>query len=349
MSKMLHFRFGLKHRISLYERIAAFLEAGIPIIDTIQTIRARYVKNKDFKAQILEDWLTKMGTGMRFGDAIQSWIPSSEHMLIAAGERGDGLIAGLREATTLSNASANSKKAIFGGVAFPVALMFVLCGMMIGFQVQMVPIFSGLMPVDRWPGDAQTLYNVSYFIKSKLVFLLAVLVALSFLIGKTIGKWKGTTRKKIFDKIPPWSIYRSYQGSSFLVGLSSLLKAGVSLNDSLKMMHSNASPWLQDHLENMIGNLKKGGENHGESLDTGLLDDEIAGDVQDYSRLGSFQDAIYILGSKSIVQGVEQIQANMAMVKQLMLGVVGGSVIWIYVTTYSLNTFIADSLQQGAK
>lgn len=343
---ILKFRFGLEARVSLYDKVAAFLEANIDVVSTLKSIRNRYAKQKDFRAEIIDDWLKVMSRGGKFGDAIQKWVPPAEHMLISAGERGQGLIHGLHEAVVLSTASASNIAAIKGGVIMPIVLLSLIIGMLIGFQVQMVPVFSNLMPINHWPEGAQTLESMSRFFYNFWWAIILLVVAMSFVVGSTIGKWVGPMRE-IADRFPPWSIYKSYQGSSFLIGLASLMKAGIANFDALRTMRATASPWMQVHLSKMMQAMKTGGGTPGEALDTGLLDNETAGDVQDYSRLGSFHDAIYLLGARSLVESVKKITVKMSILKNVLLVVVAVCIMWIYGTSYNLQTTIAESMQQS--
>lgn len=89
-----------------------------------------------------------------------------------------------------------------------------------------------------------------------------------------------------------------------------------------------------------------GGGNMGRALNTGLLDKETAGDVEDYSRLGSFSEAIYLLGSRSLENSIKIIQARMAIVKNLMLVLVAIIIVAIYYSFFELNNLVA-SMQQG--
>lgn len=341
--------FGLKARVSMYERIGAFLEAGIDMVTTLRTIRDRYKKRRSTqgRAKILDSWIRSMERGGTFSDAIREWVPSSEHMLISSGERGEGIISGLQEARVLSQASAKSKAAILGGTIFPAVLFAMIIGMLIMFQVQMVPIFKQLLPVDRWPGSAQTLNSLSAFMKNQLYLVLGAVLAGSAVISYTMPRWRGDLRLKVFDKLPPWSIYRSYQASSFLISLSSLMKAGVANYDALRLMHRTASPWMRLHLERMMFSMRSGGANPGEALDTGLLDPDVAGDIQDYSRLGSFQNAIYRIGQRSLEDGVKSIQLKMDVLKNILLFAVAGSIVWIYLTSYGLQTTIANTVNNA--
>ena len=337
-------RLSLSKRIGMYEKIQAFLEAKIDLVSSLKSIRDRYAGRKDFRAMIMSEWISELEQGRRFADALAPWVPASELMLIEAGERGGALSAGLSEAVVLSTASQRSKAAIIGGVAFPIALIGMLMGMLSMFQVKMAPVFKGLMPVSKWPESAQMLDAISSFVYNQIYIVIAILLFFAILIGKTMGTWVKRPRH-IFDKLPPWNIYRSYQASSFLIAMSSLMRAGVPAYNALKSMEKNASPWMKVHLEKMMAMMNLGGGNMGRALNTGLLDEEVAGDVEDYSRLGSFSDAIYILGSRSLEQGIQQIQSRMGVIKNLLLVAVAGSIVWIYFASFGLQTAIADSMK----
>jgi type II secretory pathway component PulF len=343
---LLKSRFNLKKRIALYERLAAFLESNINIMDTMVRIQRRYAKNKDFRARILMDWIRTMERGGRFGEAVQSWIPASEHMLISAGERGEGLIHGLKEATVMSTATKAIRGAIIGGAAMPAFLLVMLSFMLIKFQTDMVPVFKTLLPVEAWSSSGQTLNAISGTLTDWWWIILLLTIAGSTVIVTTLGRWRGPVRR-FFDRLPPWSIYRTSQASSFMIGLSSLMKAGVASFDALKTMHRTSSPWMREHLEKMMAIMRLGGASNGRALNTGLLDAETAGDVEDYSQLGDFQDAIYLLGARAMKESVDKINMRMSVVRNIMLIVVAGSIIWIYSTVYGLQSAIATSLSSA--
>lgn len=343
---MVKLRFGLGTRISLYERMGAFLKAGIPVYDALEAIRSRMEKNKDMRAKMYLEWLEVMRDGGKFSDAVRPWIPSSEFMLISSGEAGGRLMDGLAEAARLSTAASKIKKAIIAGAALPTLLFFMLGGMVAGFDIYMAPVFKNLLPVSQWPDSAQTLYEISHFITSYWLFIIVGLTALTVLVTMTINGWVGRVRE-VFDNLPPWSVYKNYQASSFLIGLASMLKAGVALNDALKMIQKNSSPWMQVHINQMLAAIKGGGGNYGEALDTGLFDSETSGDITDYARLSSFENAIYTIGERMVELGVERTNQKMDVAKNMMLFLVAGTVFWIYFTSYSLQTVIAEKMQQG--
>lgn len=334
-------RFGLKERISLYERLTAFLENNIDAVTSLKRIRKRYLANKDYRANIIGDWLETMEQGGKLSDALLEWVPPAEHMLISSGETGGGLSKGLKEAVVVSEAAAKMKSAIVGGAAYPVVLMVMLLGMLLMFKSQMVPVFEKLLPVEAWPGSAQSLNDIATFVKDNILIMIIVMGGSFFGILKTLGPWRGEVRRKIFDKIPPWSIYQAQQGASFLIALASLLQAGVSVFDALRLMHKTASNWMKEHLEMMMENMNLHGMPVGKALGTGLLDKETEGNVEDYGELGNFQDAIQKIGKESVAIGVRSIEDKMSVIKNLMMFMVVAVLMWIYYSVYGLQSQIA--------
>lgn len=357
--RLLKFMFTLRVRTSLYKRIASFLQAKITLAEGLVLLRDRYrkelglsekiksrfspgfVPKGDFRATIINEWLERMASGERFSDAIREWVPSNEHMLIAAGEQGKGLGPGMMDAAGMSMANSRIKKTIIGRSIQPAVLVFALMAMFILFQSKMVPIFIHLKPVETWPSSAIKLYNISYFIDHYLLLVIASIIGFVYGILLTLPRWRGPWRQR-FDSIPPWSIYRTQQASSFLIGLASLLAAGVPINRALQLMHRNGSPYFRWHLERMM-NMLASGVNQGVALNTGLLDKETAGEVEDYSRMRSFRDAIAEMGQRTLEESLQRIESNMEAIKNIMLIIVAGSVLWIYATTYLLQADLANS------
>jgi type II secretory pathway component PulF len=339
-------RFNLKARMSLYDRLAKFLSANIDLVRSLKTIRDRYKEQKDYRADVLTEWIIAMENGQKFSEAIQDWVPAGEHMLIAANERGKGLVHGLEQAGVLSSAASRIKGAIIGGALFPIILVFALCSVILMFRSKMMPVFTTLLPIAAWPASGRSLAHVANFIHDEAIFLIAFAIGVTFVIGKTMGTWVRSPRP-IFDHFPPWSIYRSQQASSFLIALASLISAGISNYDALRMMSRNASPWMRRHLMKMMAAMKLGGDEPGKALNTGLMDREAAGDVEDYSKLSSFQSAIFVLGERSLEEGVKSIQLKMAIAKNIMLVLVAVSIVWVYSSSYALQGAIAEQMQSG--
>lgn len=122
-----------------------------------------------------------------------------------------------------------------------------------------------------------------------------------------------------------------------------MMIAGISLNEALQKVQEKGSPWLKDHINRMLRKLRVSGSDYGKALDTGMLDEETAGDIQDYSRLSTFEKAVYSIGEKTLVKTVKTIEAKMAVVKYLMLFAAAAMIMWIFGTSYLLQQEVANS------
>lgn len=340
--KLLKFRFKTEHRIALYKRIMSFLRSNFAIYVSLVKIKDRFEKKNDYRAVIIQQWLNRLAQGQSFSKALEGWVPTAELNLIAAGEQGQGLDNGLEEAIKFTTASKEIKGAIIGGATYPVILLMVVLGFIGMFSSQMAPAYMSILPVERWPEMGQVLYAISSFIVSFWLYILVGIAVIGFFIYTSIGHWTGSVRE-IFDKIPPWSIYKIYNSSSFLISLASMMRSGVDLRKSLVKIRDTSSPWMQLYVEKMIKNLNKGGKNFGDHLDVGLLDSETAGDVIDYAELGDFNKAVYTIGEDNLKNSVVNINKKMNLVRTLMIMMVGLSVGWIYMTNIELNGVVADS------
>ena len=343
----LKFRLGLDKRINIYERLKSYTEEEFPVYESLLKFQARYAKKKDFRAKIIGFWLEKMKHGFSFSQAIEGWVPDAELNLIAAGEEGKGIEKGLGEAVKFAKSSQKIKNTIIGGSMYPLILLTVVLGFVAMFSVKMAPTYLSILPLERWPEMGQDFYAVSSFIVSSWYIPLSILAVAAVVIAKTLGTWTGSVRE-VFDKFPPWSVYKVYQASAFLISLASMMQSGTPLNDALKKIKTSSAPWLASYMEDMMKNLRRGGKNFGQHLNVGLLDEETAGDVIDYSELGKFEEAIYSIGEKNLEESVARIQSRMDIIKNLMIVLVGVTVGVIYYTSIELNGTVAEAASSNA-
>lgn len=346
--KLLKFKFGLKKRIAFYKKLKSYTESEFPLYESLTKLKARHdskkgrLKKGDFRGKLIGIWLDKMKNGYSFSQAIQGWIPDAELNLISSGEDGAGIEYGLEEAIKFAESSNKIKSAIISGAAYPLVLFFVVLGFIAMFSIQLAPTYLTFLPLERWPDMGRYFYYISTAIIDYWYIFLVLLMVLIYLITSTIGTWVGSTRT-YFDNLPPWSIYKSYQSSAFLISLASMMRSGTPLNDALKKIEKISSNWVSFFIDKMIRNLKKGGKNFGTHLDVGLLDEETAGDVIDYSELGDFEAAIYKIGEENLKESVNKIKSRMDIVKHIMTAFVGIMVLVIYYTTVELNTSVAEA------
>lgn len=340
-------QFGLKARIRFYERLASFLEDGIPLYNTLRGAALRYDERKDPRGAMIKNWLRVMESGGTLADALKGWVPAGELMLISSAEESGNLLAGIRQAIHISQAGQQMKSAVIAAIFMPALLMTVVSGMIAAFSLFMAPLMAKLLPPARWPGSGPFLYELSQFIVNYGIIVVALISVLAYVIVMSLSRWTGETRET-FNSIPPWSIYKSYQGSSFLIALSSMMGAKIPLDDSLKRMRKSANPWLNYHLGIMVGRLRKGIGN-GDALDTGLLDRETADDIKDYGKLKSFEESMYAIGNRAVKDGVDKVRAGALLANMILIILTALLIGWMYMTVFSVNTTISETAIRQAQ
>jgi toxin coregulated pilus biosynthesis protein E len=340
------FQFTLNKRIALYERIADFLDNKFPVEETLETIGSRYRKRKDFRAEIISDWRRKLAIGKKFSDAIKDHVPAEERVLIAAGETSaGGLPQGLREAIRLSQSTAEIRNTIISGAVYPVVLLVLTSLMLVMYNKQIAEVFLKMLDIRQWPESGRILYHISGVVVNQWWLLGGILGGVTIALKWALPNWIGPGRS-VANHVVPFSIYKDQQSASFLLALSSMMVSGTSLNEALQKIQERGSPWLKHHVGKMLKKLRVAGSDYGKALDTGMLDEETAGDIQDYARLSTFEKAVYGIGENSLKKTVKSIVAKMAVAKFIMLAMVTAILGWIYAASYDLQTEIADRANQ---
>lgn len=106
----------------------------------------------------------------------------------------------------------------------------------------------------------------------------------------SLPRWTSRSRLAV-EGILPWSLYRIWQGSSFLLSVAALMNAGVKMDEvSLGKLGKNADPYLAQRIKAIRRGIVLGA-NLGDALhQTGLVfpDREIIADLRIYAQLRGF-------------------------------------------------------------
>jgi toxin coregulated pilus biosynthesis protein E len=339
---LLKARFNLKARKNLYKKMGSFLRANFPVKDTLEKLAMRYHKTKDYRGKIIDYWLDDIHLGKEFQECIRPWVPTQEHMLIAAAQRSGNIIAGLFDAVDLSEKSQLITKVIRSALLYPIFLLLMCGGLFEMFYQTIAPAYTTILPVDQWPEGGQRLYHVSEFIHNFKIFVGIAIVIGSIAISKTMPIWTGNIRN-IFDRLPPWNIYKIKQSTSFLVSLSALLKAAVPFYDSLETIYNLSSPYVRQYVEKMMINIKVYAIPPRIAINVGLIPLETAGNIEDFGELGEVEQAIYDLAKEDLQDSIERITFMSTVIRTIGMFIVMFLIGWVYMTSNDINGALAAS------
>ncbi len=345
LNAKLALRVGSGLRLSIYEMLLSMVSDGLPLDACLRRLHERKASRKRPEALILARWANEMANGKRFSEAIVGDVPAQELVLIAAGERANDLAAGLEQAVVVTKARQKMTAAVIAGIAYPAMLLAMLAFMLIGYSLKLAPEMAKMLPPAEWGGAGSALYRLSEFVATGWHWSLAGMAVLAIGVMVSLGRWTGRGRGWL-DRLPPWSIYRTYSGATFLIALSALLRSGVALADAMKYLRANASPWVSGHLALMQSRVRAGND-YGEAMNTGLLDDETSDQVMIYAQVSNFDQAILSIGARSIERGIKRIDSQFGVVRNICLVLIGVSIAWIYSTNLDVQQKIASRAGQA--
>jgi len=340
--------FSAKMRMRLYEKLGKFIANGVPITHALDEIYIHVSlegkKPKATAAVVVDDWRRSIRNGRSFARAITDWASPDELSVLDAGEISGRLDKAIEDVLFINVARKRIRSAIFG-LIYPVVLIATTCFYLYIFGNQVVPAFEQVLPVNKWTGTGAQMAVLAHFVTDWMLPLLLACGGVLAVILATLGSWTGRLRR-VFDHIPPWSLYRLAIGSSFLISLGALLHAGVPVPEALRIIHQTASPWYKERLAATRRLVLNGARNIGDALhQTGYSFPswEMVIDIRSYASLDGFEDMLDRLSRQWLEDSVALIQAQMDMLRNAAIVVMGLMFMWIAAGMFTLQQQISNA------
>lgn len=314
------FRFNALQRAQMYEDLAAFQEAGIPPYEAIVAINEVHRRRGNPLEYMTGDWIEALESGSSIGNAMAPWVDPGEVTMIASGEKAGTFEESLREAAKLTRQRKEMISLAASQLFMPVLLITALFGFVYYIAATIVPTARELLPDEFMPGFAKSYFGFGEFTLTWGPWLTLLLVVLAGLIVVTLPIWTGKWRDRA-DRLFPWTIFRSMQSAFFLLTLSAMLRSGMAPMTSLVELKRYSRPWVQMHLDRMIGGLTQG-KRETESLDTGMLMRSMSDRLFVYSQLPDFSVVMKSLGEDAVINlkaTINAITQTTAMVVMVLL------------------------------
>lgn len=337
------FKFSPLLRAEFYEMLAALIKDGKPLDVSIRALRTRYQSKRRSMATLLACWANSLDEGQTIAAAVAGYASDTEALVISATEKAGDLAGGFLQAASVARASADIRGMLVAELTAPVVQVVVLMGMLIGFSLKLAPELIQSVPMEAMDESQKLLFGLSAVIAKTWFLAIPAMVLAMAGVAWTVPIYVGRARR-FLDLIPPYSIYKVYNGATFMISLSALIKAGVPIESAIRFIRQQSGPWLVGHLSTMIGRMRAGSE-QGEALDTGLLSDRMSDMVAIYSKTSNFDEAISTIGQMAIKDGLRSIKAQAGTVKIAAMLCIAGLVMWIYVAVLG----IGDAADRASK
>ena len=345
-------RLHSEDRLEMYRKLSALLKNRFSLMDALERlhqIASRDGKDlSDSKAMAIAAWMAQIRNGSTFSEALTGWAPSTELLLLSVGDVSN-LETALQHTVRVVEGMNKMRELVWGAVAYPLFLMCMVIILIWGVAKFMVPPMIEAVPGLVWKGIAATLVDMSVFVDQHPVLLFSILPCIVIVVLITFPYWKGAGRATA-DKIPPWSIYRTFIGVSWLLALSALVRAGMPVSRAVRaLMGNEASPYLKYRLNRTLLFINNG-DNLGEALyhtHLGFPDEEVVGDLRIYAELDTFQEALENLANGWLESSIRDIDKKAALLNGFAILAIAAVIGWVVWGTFEMQNQMVSGMGLG--
>lgn len=342
-----------ERRQRFYQKLGSLLSSGASIKQALSSLKRRNAQESSLFSphfHALSQCMAKLRQGGLLSEALQGWAPEQEIHVLRAGEEAGDLPRTLQFASELIEGRERLRKAIVNALAYPAVLIVGVFGLFYFVGTALVPRMAALGDPAQWTGHAYILYAATNWMQS--YYASAIPLGGLILFGLILYSLPRTLlphwiRRKL-DRYPPWSFYRLFVGSTFLLNLSSLLKAGMSQQDALRNMREGASPYLKYRIEGILAALRRGADNIGEAMDWAgydFPDRDVIEDLMTYANLPNFGGELRRLGTDWMESGIEKVERQAQFLNWVLIIGIGMGIAWTAWAIFSMQQFFMNNLQ----
>jgi type IV pilus assembly protein PilC len=232
---------GIKTRelVIFTRQFATMIDAGLPLVQCLD-ILADQQPNPTFK-EVLKNVKSDVEQGATFADSLRKHPKPFDELyvnLVAAGEVGGILDTILNRLSIYLEKADALKRKVKGAMVYPITILVVALGVMTLLLVKVIPVFEKMFNDfgGTLPAPTQMVLNVSHFMQSYLVFILAA--AAGVVIGFLQARQRSATFKyrtdALFLKLPIFGpLLRKVAVARFSRTLGTMISSGVPILDAL--------------------------------------------------------------------------------------------------------------------
>ncbi|WP_440616498.1 hypothetical protein [Cysteiniphilum sp. 6C5] len=334
--------FSNRVRASLYQNIILVMSnSSLSIYGTLVALKEKYTYYRSFNnsilSMILNDWIRRIEyEGMAFDEAIKSYVPRNEHMMIKANF--DDPINALDYASTLTRKFALLTKKIAIGMIMPVIATLILIAVIIGCSLKVIPMLLESLPADNLSGNIADFIALNNAITSHAWYIVSIAIVLIITVPIIIKRWTFRMRYRLFDKIWGFTEYKRIQATSILISLASLLSSGKSFNMAFMLIETNCSYYLKPYIVRIREMMSQDGLSAGRALaSVNLFNNNTSLLLDIYTDAGAIEEGLLALSDRVLETEINAIVAKMKMLGFVILGLSMGYIGFFYFSVATLS------------
>lgn len=343
------FKLNTEKRMAISRKIASLLRNNFTLMDALH--RIEMIESFDGRkpnepfAIAMREIQQNLEKGMSFSEATRGWVPNEETLLLMSGNVSSLLIS-LENVSRVVNGISRIKRAMWSAIAYPMFLFLLTVGIIIMVGIYLVPPLAQAAGSEViWRGTAASLIWVSNFANKYWYVFGAGFVGVVALVWMSLPIWTGKLRA-LFDKLPPWNIYKLQVSVGWMMSLAAMVSAGVSVPDALRLLMNSSNRYLSNILEDTLHYIANG-ENLGSALSlTGkdFPNEEIIGDLMIYSDMNDFDKNLDDIARDYMEESVRRMESISSVLNSMGIILVSIIIGWIVLGTFQMQEQITAVL-----
>jgi len=343
------FRTDTEKRMAISRKVASLLRNNFTLMDALH--RIEMIESHDGKkpnepfAIAMRDIQQNLEHGMTFAQATRGWVPNEETLLLTSGNVSSLLIS-LENIGRIVGGINRIKRAMLSAVAYPLFLFMLTVALVIMVGLYLVPPLADAAGSDVvWRGTAASLVWVSSFAGKYWHVITGVFIGLIIIIWSSLPVWTGKLRT-MFDSLPPWNTYKLQLSVSWLMSLSAMVAAGVSVPDAIRLLADSSNRYLSDILDETLHYIANG-ENLGNALAMTGKDfpsSEIIGDLIIYSDMNDFDKNLNQIADDYMEESVRKMESISSALNSVGIILVSLVIGWVVMGTFQMQEQITSVL-----
>ena len=343
------FRMDTEKRMATARKLASLLRNDFTLMDALgrlESIESHGGKkpNEPF-AIVMREWQKNLERGMSFSDATRGWVPANETLLVMSGNLSD-LVVALENVSRVVDGTSRIRRAMFSAIAYPLFLLALTFGIIMLVGIYLVPPLAEIAGDNMvWRGMASSLIWLSEFSIQYWYVVLGVFVGLIAIIWLSLPNWTGRMRT-FFDKLPPWNVYKIQMSVGWLMSLSAMVAAGITIPDAMRMLADSSNKYLRNILEDTLHYIANGA-NLGNALNNTRHDfpnAEIIGDLAIYADMNDFDKNMGRVANDYLEQSVRKMESVSNVMNSLGILLVSAIIAWVVLGTFQMQDQITSAL-----
>lgn len=282
LSKMLEKRPGVRDKALFSNKMAALIDAGVPIVRSLEMLASQ--QTQPLFKRALTAICIEVNQGTTLGSAMRRWPMVFDRLMVSmveAGEAGGVLDETLRRLAKLQEDVAKLQNQIKGALGYPVAVLFIAIAVFLGMTIFIIPQFADIFKSlgAELPAFTQMLVDLSSFLRSPeyMLPIIAVITLAVFLFSRYYATPVGRMGvDRVLLKIPLFGdLILKSATAQFCRTYSALSRAGVPILQALEILkQTSGNAAVQEALDRARNDVQEG-----ISLSKSLLSKQIFPDM----------------------------------------------------------------------